>query len=167
MMTQCGMMQTESTCCNENCGSLSRGGMLASRTRKIVKYARMQTPCQINLELTSACNHKCRYCYNFWRNAPPFQTRQDVQEDPRPGDGGRDQEQGHERHPRRRRAVQQLRRATPRRPRADQGRDHDIASISGAFKRSLLLHFLPHLPRPDPGPTRIAPNACVRMLWTI
>lgn len=26
------------------------------------------TPCQINLELSSTCNHKCPYCYNSWRH---------------------------------------------------------------------------------------------------
>ena len=28
----------------------------------------LQTPCQIDMEITSACNHKCRYCYNYWRH---------------------------------------------------------------------------------------------------
>ncbi len=28
----------------------------------------LRTPCQVNLELTSACNHHCPYCYNYWRH---------------------------------------------------------------------------------------------------
>ena len=28
----------------------------------------LQTPCQIDMEITTACNHSCRYCYNFWRH---------------------------------------------------------------------------------------------------
>ncbi|MCF8405695.1 MAG: radical SAM protein [Bacteroidales bacterium] len=31
---------------------------------------KLSTPTQINLEITSACNHKCRFCYNYWRNDP-------------------------------------------------------------------------------------------------
>lgn len=30
----------------------------------------LRTPCQIDMEITTACNHKCRYCYNFWRHDP-------------------------------------------------------------------------------------------------
>lgn len=36
--------------------------------------APLQTPCQVNLELTSVCNHKCRYCYNFWRHDPDYKS---------------------------------------------------------------------------------------------
>jgi radical SAM protein with 4Fe4S-binding SPASM domain len=28
----------------------------------------LATPCQIDMEITTACNHSCRYCYNFWRH---------------------------------------------------------------------------------------------------
>ncbi len=28
----------------------------------------LNTPCQIDMEITSACNHTCRYCYNYWRH---------------------------------------------------------------------------------------------------
>lgn len=28
----------------------------------------LKTPCQIDMEITTACNHSCRYCYNFWRH---------------------------------------------------------------------------------------------------
>jgi len=28
---------------------------------------RLKTPCQIDMEITTVCNHSCRYCYNFWR----------------------------------------------------------------------------------------------------
>lgn len=31
---------------------------------------RLSAPCQVNLEITTACNHRCRYCYNFWRHDP-------------------------------------------------------------------------------------------------
>lgn len=29
---------------------------------------KLSRPCQIDMEITSACNHSCRYCYNFWRH---------------------------------------------------------------------------------------------------
>ncbi|MCK5683118.1 radical SAM protein [bacterium] len=28
----------------------------------------LSTPCQLDVEITTACNHSCRYCYNFWRH---------------------------------------------------------------------------------------------------
>lgn len=33
----------------------------------MVVRRRLSAPVMINLELTSGCNVKCRYCYNFWR----------------------------------------------------------------------------------------------------
>ena len=30
----------------------------------------LSAPIMVNLELTTACNVKCRYCYNFWREEP-------------------------------------------------------------------------------------------------
>lgn len=30
----------------------------------------LRTPTQVNLEITTGCNHKCRYCYNYWRKDP-------------------------------------------------------------------------------------------------
>lgn len=27
----------------------------------------LKTPCQVDIEITTGCNHACRYCYNFWR----------------------------------------------------------------------------------------------------
>ncbi len=32
----------------------------------------VSSPIMINLELTSACNIKCRHCYNFWRDEDHF-----------------------------------------------------------------------------------------------
>jgi len=29
---------------------------------------KLKTACQIDMEITTACNHSCRYCYNFWRH---------------------------------------------------------------------------------------------------
>ncbi len=29
---------------------------------------RLKTVSQIDMEITTVCNHKCRYCYNFWRH---------------------------------------------------------------------------------------------------
>lgn len=34
----------------------------------------LATPCQIDMEITTACNHSCRYCYNFWRHEDNCQT---------------------------------------------------------------------------------------------
>ena len=28
----------------------------------------LKTPCDVNIELTTGCNHRCRYCSNFWRH---------------------------------------------------------------------------------------------------
>jgi MoaA/NifB/PqqE/SkfB family radical SAM enzyme len=32
--------------------------------------APLSTPTVVNLEITSGCNHRCRYCYNYWRKEP-------------------------------------------------------------------------------------------------
>jgi MoaA/NifB/PqqE/SkfB family radical SAM enzyme len=32
-------------------------------------YKELKSPVAVQLELTTACNHKCIHCYNHWRNA--------------------------------------------------------------------------------------------------
>ena len=32
-----------------------------------IAYQEYKAPLSIQLELTSACNHKCIHCYNYWR----------------------------------------------------------------------------------------------------
>lgn len=34
-----------------------------------LEYQEIKSPLQVQLELTTACNHTCRHCYNFWREA--------------------------------------------------------------------------------------------------
>ncbi len=35
-----------------------------------LNHYRLNAPTTINLEITAACNHKCRFCYNYWRDDP-------------------------------------------------------------------------------------------------
>lgn len=40
--------------------------------------SKLQSPIYVQVEITSDCNNRCVYCYNFWRNASEKQKRRDL-----------------------------------------------------------------------------------------
>jgi radical SAM protein with 4Fe4S-binding SPASM domain len=54
-----------------NVGKVSKNllffGFIKQNNKENEKMIELNYPLNIQVELTEACNHKCSYCYNFWR----------------------------------------------------------------------------------------------------